>query len=102
MRIITETRLNQACERHPDAKVSIQSWKKLVKFQRWNSFTDIKTTVPFATDQVRNFVVFDIGGNKYRLISCINYNKKTIYIRYFLTHAEYSKNNWKNDEWFGS
>jgi mRNA interferase HigB len=56
----------------------------------------------FAPDQVKNFVIFDIGGNKYRLITCINYKKKAIYIREFLTHAEYSKDNWKNDEWFDS
>ncbi|MBD2131040.1 type II toxin-antitoxin system HigB family toxin [Sphaerospermopsis sp. FACHB-1094] len=102
MRIVTETRLKKACEKYPDAQASIQTWIKLVKLQEWNSFADVKTTVPFAPDQVKNFVIFDIGGNKYRLITCINYKKKAIYIRDFLTHAEYSKDNWKNDEWFDS
>ncbi|GCL38873.1 hypothetical protein SR1949_39920 [Sphaerospermopsis reniformis] len=102
MRIVSKTRLEQACEKHPDAEASIQFWKKLVKGQKWNSFTDVKTTVPFAPDQVKNFVIFNIGGNKYRLITCIDYKKKAIYIREFLTHAEYSKENWKNDDWFGS
>jgi mRNA interferase HigB len=103
MRIITETRLKEACEKYPDAQVSIQTWKKLVKLQDWNSFIDVKTTVPFAPDQVKNFVIFDIGGNKYRLITCVDYKKKIIYIRAFLTHAEYSKDKWKeNDEWFDS
>lgn len=102
MRIISETRLKEACEKYPDAKASIQTWIKLVKLQEWNNFTDVKATVPFAPDQVKNFVIFDISGNKYRLITCVKYKTKTIYIREFLTHAEYSKDKWKNDEWFGS
>lgn len=102
MRIITESTLNKACEKHPDAESSIRTWKKLVKAQDWNSFIDVKATSVFAPDQVKNFVIFDIGGNKYRLITRINYKAKLIYIRGFLTHAEYSKENWKNDEWFDS
>ncbi|WYL93190.1 MAG: type II toxin-antitoxin system HigB family toxin [Gloeotrichia echinulata IR180] len=100
MRIITETRLKKACEKHPDAEPSIRVWKKLVKAQDWNSFTDVKASSVFAPDQVKNFVIFNIGGNKYRLITCINYQTKVIYIREFLTHAEYDKDKWKNDEWF--
>ncbi len=53
-------------------------------------------------DQVKNFVIFDIGGNQYRLITCINYKWKAIYIRDFLTHAEYDKDKWKKDDWFDS
>jgi len=102
MRIITEKRLKQACEKYPDAESSIRAWKKLVKEQDWNSFDDVRTTSLFAPDGVKNFVVFDIGGNKYRLITCINYKTKAIYIRKFLTHAEYDKDKWKNDEWLDS
>ncbi|TBR61015.1 hypothetical protein B4U84_09380 [Westiellopsis prolifica IICB1] len=102
MRIISETRLKQACEKYPDGESSIRAWIKLVKAQEWKSFTDVKATSIFAPDQVKNFVIFDIGGNKYRLITCINYKIKAIYIREFLTHAEYDKDKWKNDEWFDS
>ncbi|MBR8837184.1 MAG: type II toxin-antitoxin system HigB family toxin [Stigonema ocellatum SAG 48.90 = DSM 106950] len=102
MRIITEKRLKQACEKYPDAEPGIRAWKKLVKEQDWNSFDDVKTTSLFAPDAVKNFVIFDIGGNKYRLITCINYKTKAIYIREFITHAEYDKDKWKNDEWFDS
>jgi mRNA interferase HigB len=102
MRIISETKLKQACEKYPDGESSIRAWIKLVKAQEWKSFTDVKATSIFAPDQVKNFVIFDIGGNKYRLITCINYKRKAIYIREFLTHAEYDKDKWKNDEWFDS
>lgn len=46
-------------------------------------------------DKVGKFTVFDIGGNKYRLITAIHYNRKKIYIRRVLTHAEYDHSNWK-------
>ncbi|QLE56795.1 type II toxin-antitoxin system HigB family toxin [Nostoc sp. TCL26-01] len=100
MRIITKKRLNQASEQYPDAESSIRAWSKLVKAQDWNSFEDIKATSIFAPDRVKNFVIFDIGGNKYRLITYIDYKTKAIFIRGFLTHAEYDKDKWKNDEWF--
>lgn len=102
MRIISETKLKKACEKHSDAESSIQGWKKLVKEQDWKSFSEIKASSVFAPDLVKNFVIFDIGGNKYRLITCINYKTKVIYIRDFLTHAEYDRDKWKDDEWFNS
>ena len=46
------------------------------------------------------FTVFNIKGNKYRLILSINYEQQIIYIKYLLTHAEYDKENWKNDDYF--
>ena len=92
------------CRVKPYICVSLQKpdSRKLVKAQDWNSFTDVKATSVFAPDQVKNFVIFDIGGNKYSLITCINYKTKVIYIREFLTHAEYDRDKWKNDEGFDS
>jgi mRNA interferase HigB len=48
-------------------------------------------------DIVQNFTVFDIGGNKYRLITYIDYKKNKIFIRNILTHTEYDKEQWKKD-----
>jgi antitoxin component HigA of HigAB toxin-antitoxin module len=47
----------------------------------------------------RKIVVFNIGGGAFRLIAAIHYNRGIVYIRKFLTHAEYSKEEWKNDEY---
>lgn len=49
---------------------------------------------------MQNFTVFNISGNRYRLIVLIDYTYQEIYIRQVLTHAEYDKNNWKQDPWF--
>ncbi|OTP80603.1 hypothetical protein PAMC26510_01395 [Caballeronia sordidicola] len=48
-----------------------------------------------TVDYVAPFTVFDVGGNKYRVITDIHYNRKKVYIRYVLTHAEYDRNKWK-------
>jgi len=44
---------------------------------------------------VGNLVVFNIGGNKYRLIAAIHFNRRKLYIRHVLTHTEYDKERWK-------
>jgi mRNA interferase HigB len=46
-------------------------------------------------DKVGKSTVFDIGGNKYRLVVAIHYNRKKVYIRHVMTHAEYDQNRWK-------
>ena len=51
-------------------------------------------------EAVSNFTVFNIKGNKYRLISSINYEKQIIYVKYVLTHAEYDKDRWKDDPYY--
>ncbi|MGF1672989.1 MAG: type II toxin-antitoxin system HigB family toxin [Rivularia sp. (in: cyanobacteria)] len=80
----------------------MKTWTKIAESQTWNSFNDIKENFLFLPDKVKNFVVFNIGGNNYRLIVYIDYQKRIIFIRDFLTHAEYDKDKWKNDEWFDS
>ncbi len=60
----------------------------------WREITDLRKVFPSA-DQVGKFTVFNIGGNKVRLITAIHYNRKLIFIRNVLTHKEYDKNYWK-------
>lgn len=60
---------------------------------------EVQTAFPQA-EAVGNFTVFNIKGNKYRLIVSINYEKQVIYIKYVLTHAEYDKDKWKNDPYY--
>lgn len=60
----------------------------------FGSFADIKRLFR-SVDKVGKFTVFDLGGNKYRLIAAIHYNRKKVYIRHVLTHAEYDQDTWK-------
>ena len=61
----------------------------------WETFADVRAHAPSA-DRVGKFTVFNIGGNKYRLIVDIHFNREKVYVRHVLTHAEYDAGDWKN------
>jgi mRNA interferase HigB len=99
MHIITRVRLKEFWEKHPNAEISLRLWYKLTSLAQWQNFVELRQVFPSA-DQVENLTVFNIGGNNYRLITLVDYEYKKVFIRHVLTHAEYDKQNWKNDEWF--
>jgi mRNA interferase HigB len=94
MHIITRKRLNEFAEKHPDAKPALQHWYQQAKAKEFRSFVELRDIFGSA-DQVGNLTVFNIGGNKVRLIAAIHYNRSTIYIRAVLTHREYDAGTWK-------
>jgi mRNA interferase HigB len=94
MHIITRKRLLGFAKKHPDCNTALESWYKIVKHTKFNSFAELKQTFPSA-DRVGKLTVFNIGGNKARLIAAINYNTSRVYIRYDLTHKEYDRGSWK-------
>ncbi|MCF8296827.1 MAG: type II toxin-antitoxin system HigB family toxin [Melioribacteraceae bacterium] len=94
MHIITRKRLLEFSKKHPDSTESLDRWYRIVKQSNYKSFAELRKTFHKA-DQVGKFTVFDIGGNKYRLIAYIVYSAKRIYIRHILTHPEYDKGKWK-------
>ena len=62
--------------------------------ETFTDFNDLRAVFPSA-DYVNGLTVFNIGGNKYRLIAAIHYNRKKLYIRAVLTHEEYDCGEWK-------
>ena len=94
MHVITRRRLLEFSEKYSDAGEPLDRWYRIVKHTDFESFADLRKTFPQA-DQVGRLIVFDIGGNKYRLITYIVYARKRIYIRNVLTHHEYDKGKWK-------
>lgn len=94
MRIITKRRIIEFSEKHPDSASALNIWYKIISQSDYHSFNELRKTFPNA-DVVNNLTVFNIGGNKYRLIAAIHYNRKIVYIRHVLTHNEYDKNKWK-------
>jgi mRNA interferase HigB len=99
MHIITRSRLIEFWKKHPDSKTSLILWYKLTTTANWQNFVEARKTFSSA-DQVGNFTVFNIGGNKYRLIAFMDYTYQKVFIRRVLTHAEYDKNDWKKDDWY--
>ncbi|NJR74911.1 MAG: type II toxin-antitoxin system HigB family toxin [Scytonema sp. CRU_2_7] len=63
------------------------------------NFVELRQLFPSA-DQVSHLTVFNIGGNNYRLIALVDYKYQKVFIRHVLTHAEYNKEDWKNDPWY--
>ena len=94
MHIITRKRLLDFAQKHPACKSSLEIWYRIIKNSKFNKFAEIRKVFPGA-DQVSKFTVFNIGGNKARLIVAVHYNTQRVYIRYILTHAEYDRNKWK-------
>jgi mRNA interferase HigB len=91
MHIITRKRLNEFAEKFPETESALANWYQNAKSNNFNNFAELRELFPTA-DQVGRLTVFNIGGNKVRLIATIHYNRKKIYIRAVLTHAEYDKN----------
>jgi mRNA interferase HigB len=100
MHIISRKALRAFTKRHPDAKTALDSWYQTAKRAVWSNFAAVRADFPHA-DPVGTCLVFNIGGNKYRLITKIHYAKGRfqgeVLIRFVLTHKEYDAGQWKDD-----
>ena len=96
MRIVSRSAIREFVERYPAAEASLDTWFRSAKRADWANIAEVKGVYPHA-DAVGKCTVFNIHGNRYRLIAHINYEHRTVYIRGIYTHAEYDKGNWKND-----
>ncbi|MFH7243629.1 MAG: type II toxin-antitoxin system HigB family toxin [Spirulina sp.] len=94
MHVITRRRLNEFAKLHPEVKNALAQWYRLIKQNKFSSFVELRELFPSA-DQVGKLTVFNIGGNQVRLIAAIHYNRRKVYIRAVLTHAEYDEKRWK-------
>src|SRR2546428_12132695 len=99
MRIITRKRLAAFGRQFADARAALEDWAFKVRAARWRSLDDTRKVFA-GTDEVkvrsgRAVTVFNIKGNRYRLITAIHYNRQVVYVMRFLTHAEYDKDAWK-------
>ena len=79
---------------HPDAKSSLESWYVVVRTADWKTPVQLKQVYPNA-DLVRRRTVFNIAGNKYRLIARVNYETQRVFVLHLLTHPKYDKGTWK-------
>jgi mRNA interferase HigB len=96
MNTISYRRIREFAAKHPEAESSLSAWYKIAKKAKWQNLAKVKEDYPHA-DLVGGFTVFNISGNKYRLIAKIDYQSQLILIKYIFTHAEYSKDKWKKN-----
>ncbi len=91
MRVISKKILREFWVKHADSAEQLKSWFQEASVAEWKSPKQIKKDYPSASFLADNRVVFNIKGNKYRLIVRINYEYSMVWIRFIGTHAEYDK-----------
>jgi mRNA interferase HigB len=96
MRVIAKKILREFWDKYTDSEQQLKTWYKEASNAKWSSPNDIKKEYARASIIVDNRVVFDICGNKYRLIVKINYEREWVFIRFIGTHKEYDNVDAKN------
>ena len=93
MHVISRRPLREFAKRHPDAESSLQAWFHEARQAHWSTTTDIKRQYGSASILKGSRVVFNLCGNKYRLVVRINYRAEVVFVRFIGTHADYDQIN---------
>jgi len=91
MRVISRKWLIELARRHPDAKTGLDAWFHEAEGADWANPAQVKEQYATASILKDGRVVFNIGGNKYRLVVRINYAYRVVYVRFAGTHSEYDQ-----------
>lgn len=94
MKLISNKALREFATLHPDADQSLQDFRRLMECGSFSNFAALKATFS-SVDKVGDKYVFNIGGNKYRLVAAIAYQPGLVWVKAVLTHGEYDKGAWK-------
>jgi len=99
LHVISKKRLREFWLSHPAAEGPLRRWYSIASKAHWANLVDVRRVFPHA-DGVNvasgtTMTVFNLGGNNYRLVARVLYEYRRVYVRQVLTHAEYSKNRWK-------
>jgi mRNA interferase HigB len=90
VRVISNKTLLAFSAIHPEAAKPLQLWRKAIHVKSYPTFASLKAVFG-SVDKVGNLHVFDIGGNKYRLIASIHFNRQMLFIRHVFTHKQYDR-----------
>lgn len=91
MQVIHIKRLRDFWQRHPDAEKPLRAWNAIVRQKRYGTPDEVRADFRHADFPGDRRVLFNIGGNKYRLVVDIRYDLGRIYVRHVLTHEEYDR-----------
>ena len=101
MRIIRKTTIDEYISKYPTARASLERWLTIAEKAQWNNIQDLRLVFPSADPVIvksgKTSTVFNVSGNNFRLITAIHYNTEIVFTLDFLTHAEYSKDTWKEE-----
>jgi mRNA interferase HigB len=85
--------LDKAIRVHRDLARPVAAWLTIAKAANWKSLNELRQTWR-STDCVKGQTIFNVKGNKYRLIAIVNCSSRTIIVKHLITHAEYSEREW--------
>jgi mRNA interferase HigB len=91
MRIIAWRVLSSFADKHPEAKVSLQRWRTLVKAAKWTSMEEVRSAAPNAKILNGERARFEVAGGNYRMIVAFDFAKSVAFVKFIGTHAEYDK-----------
>jgi mRNA interferase HigB len=86
--------LREFSDRHPVSASPMQAFRHLVESSNFRNFAELRATFP-SVDKIGDRYVFNIGGNKFRVVAAIAFSVQTLWVKAVLTHAEYDKGGWK-------
>jgi mRNA interferase HigB len=92
--VISKRPLREFWEKHNQAKEPLDAWYRAVSRAAWKTFRDLRQSYASA-DIAGQFTIFDIGGNRWRVITVIHYDRQMVYVRNVFTHDDYSR--WSQD-----
>ncbi len=94
MRVISNSALKRFAELHPSAEMPLQGWRRVIEKNDFENWAELKSAFN-SVDKVSELFVFNIGGNKYRLVTYIRFEKQIVYVKAVMDHGEYDKGLWK-------
>ena len=90
MKVISNRALRDFAAEHADADIPLQAWRRLIERGNYPNFAALRATFA-SVDKVGDRYIFNIGGNKYRLIAALAYVPQVLWVKAVLTHAEYDR-----------
>jgi mRNA interferase HigB len=94
MKLISNRALREFAACFPEAETPLKAFKARMEKGRFHGFADLAAAFPYL-DKVGDKYVFNLGGNKYRLVAGIAFSVQIVWIKTIMTHAEYDKGTWK-------
>jgi mRNA interferase HigB len=93
LNVISKPGLLELARKHPETIPTLTHWYKVAKKAEWRGLHEVRREFPSA-DQVGDALIFDVLGNKYRLIATVNYARKQLFVKALLAHREYDRKGW--------
>ena len=93
VKLFSNSALRAFAAQHLQADDALQGWRRVIEQNRFGNWADLKRVFN-TVDKVGELAVFDIGGNKYRLVAYIWFERQIVYVKAVLIHREYDKGGW--------